>query len=243
MAILQWPVENIELFREALVHSSYAHETGVQSNERLEFLGDAVLELVISEYFFKIFPFHPEGKLTLMRHNTVNEKSLAQIACGLNLGCYIHLGKGEHRSGGAKKSSLLAGALEALVGALFLDQGYQRAKTLIIALFEPLLGAIKQGEKPLLDYKTMLQEICQSKLGKPPFYEITAEFGPSHDRNFRAEVKIGDRVMGEGEGKSKKGAEQSAARAAWESQYLKNNYFTGMQENIATRTNKEIDIE
>jgi ribonuclease-3 len=243
LALLRWPAENKELFREALTHSSYAYETGIQSNERLEFLGDAVLELVISEYFFKTFPFHPEGKLTLMRHNAVNEKSLAQIARSLNLGAYIQLGKGEFLSGGAGKPSLLAGALEALVGALFLDQGYLKAKPLIIALFKPLLEAIKQGEKPLLDYKTMLQEMCQSRLGRPPVYEITAEFGPSHDRNFRAEVKIGNRVVGSGEGKSKKGAEQSAARAAWDSQYVKNSFFAEVQENIATRTNKKIDTE
>lgn len=243
MAELQWPARNLELFRESLTHSSYAHETGVQSNERLEYLGDAVLELVISEYFFKTFPSHPEGKLTLMRLNTVNEKSLAQIAHSINLGEYIQLGKGEFSSGGAGKPSLLASALEALLGALFIDQGYSGAKPLITALFEPLLQAIKQGERSLLDYKTMLQEICQSRLRKPPVYEITAESGPFHDRKFRAEVKVGNRVVGRGEGKSKKKAEQSAARAAWESEYIKNSFFTGLQENIATRTNKKIDTE
>jgi ribonuclease-3 len=221
LAQLRWPADNIELFRESLTHSSFAHETGIQSNERLEYLGDAVLELVISEYFFRVFPSYPEGKLTLMRHNTVNEKSLAQIAHGINLGEYIQLGRGELFSGGAEKPSLLASALEALVGALFIDQGYAVAKPLIIMLFEPLLEAIKQGEKPLLDYKTMLQEICQSRQGRPPVYEITAESGPSHDRNFKAVVKIGNRVVGRGEGKSKKKAEQSAARAAWGSQYIK----------------------
>jgi ribonuclease-3 len=215
----------MELFRESLTHSSYANETGLPSNERLEYLGDAVLELVISEYFFKAFPLHPEGKLTLMRHNTVNERSLAQIAYDINLGEYIKLGKGEFYGGGAEKPSLLASALEALVGALFLDQGYADAKPLLIALFKPLLEAIKQGEKPLLDYKTMLQEVCQSRLKKPPVYEITAEFGPSHDRGFKAVVKVENRVVGRGEGKSKKKAEQSAARAAWESQYIKKIVF------------------
>lgn len=243
MALLRWPAENKELFREALTHSSYAYETGLHSNERLEFLGDAVLELAVSEYFFKAFPAHPEGKLTLMRHNVVNEKSLAQIARRIDLGAYLQLGKGESLSGGAEKPSLLAGALEALVGALFLDQGYVKAQPLIIALFEPILETIKQGEKPLLDYKTMLQEMCQSKFGRPPVYKITAEFGPSHARNFQAEVKIENRVVGRGEGKSKKEAEQLAAKAAWETQNVTNSFFVGLQGNITTGTNKNVDTE
>lgn len=239
MALLRWPADNKELFQKALTHSSYAYEFGLHSNERLEYLGDAVLELVISEYFFKFFPAHPEGKLTLMRHNVVNEKSLAQIAKDINLGAYLLLGKGELLSGGAEKPSLLAGALEALIGALFLDQGYVKAQPLVIDLFEPILETIRQGEKPLLDYKSMLQEVCQSRFARPPVYTIIAEYGPSHARSFQAEVKIENRVVGRGEGKSKKEAEQLAARAAWETQNMTNSFFTSLQGNITTRTNKD----
>jgi len=204
-----------------LTHSSYAYETeGLCSNERLEFLGDAVLELVISEYFFKAFPNDPEGKLTLMRHNVVNEKSLAQIAQSINLGIYIRLGKGELLSGGSEKMSVLADTLEALIGALFLDLGYQMAGSLIIDLFKPVLEAMERGDIPLLDYKTMLQETCQSRMGKHPVYQIMAESGPPHDRTFEAVVKLENKVIGMGVGKSKKEAEQSAAKAAWESLVL-----------------------
>lgn len=218
---LCWPVQNVSLYQEALTHSSYAYETtGTCSNERLEFLGDAALELIISEYFFKAFPGEPEGKLTLMRHNVVNERSLAEIARGLNLGLYLRLGKGESLSGGAEKMSVLADGLEALIGALFLDQGYPAAAPLIIALFAPILKAVQQGEIPLLDYKTMLQETYQSRGGQCPVYEIQAEYGPPHERTFAAVVKLENAVLGAGTGKSKKEAEQAAARAAWEATNL-----------------------
>ena len=239
--LLHWPVKNKGFFQEALTHSSYAYESGLHSNERLEYLGDAVLELVISEYFFKLFPAYPEGKLTLMRHNAVNEKALAQIARSINLGAYLQLGKGEHTSGGAEKPSLLAGALEALVGALFLDQGYVKAWPLIIALFKPVLEMIGQGEKSLLDYKTMLQEMCQSKFAKLPVYKITSEYGPSHARTFQAEVKIENKIVGRGEGKSKKEAEQLAAKTAWETQKGTNNHLKELQGNVAMNSNKDID--
>jgi ribonuclease-3 len=213
---VKWPVQNFALYREALTHSSYAYETqDIKNNERMEYLGDAVLELVISEYFFRAFPDYSEGKLTLMRHRVVNEKSLASIARGLKLGLYLKLGKGEILSGGPEKSSLLADALEALVGALFLDHGYSKAKELIIALFSPVLKAVGEGILPHTDFKTIFQEKCQSALGKTPVYEIVRECGPPHDRTFDAIVKIEDRVVGRGTGKSKKEAEQSAANDAW----------------------------
>lgn len=216
LTALEWPVQNYNLYREALTHSSYAYEAqDSKNNERLEFLGDAVLELVISEYFFKSFPGYPEGKLTLMCHQVVNEKSLALVARGLKLGSYLKLGKGEVLSGGSEKPSLLADALEALVGALFLDHGYSKAKELIIKLFTPVLIAVKEGILPLTDYKTILQEKCQSIFGKTPVYEIVREFGPPHDRTFEAVVKMENEVVGKGAGKSKKEAEQAAANDAW----------------------------
>ena len=214
---LQWPVRNMALFEEALIHTSYAHEAGSRRhNERLEFLGDAVLELMISEYLFKSFPHYPEGKLTQMRHNLVNEKSLAALARQLNIGSYMRLGKGESSSGGADKSSLLADVLEALIGALFLDTGYKQARIQVIALFQPMLVSIEKGFFPVADFKTMLQEKCQLIMGKTPTYTIIGELGLQHDKTFEAAVELDGAEIGRGSGKSKKEAEQAAAKAAWE---------------------------
>ncbi len=213
---LQWPFQNMTLYEEALTHTSFAHEAGMrQHNERLEFLGDAVLELVISEYLYKSFPGYPEGKLTQMRHNVVNEKSLAALARQLGLGDHIRLGKGEVISGGAEKPSLLADALEALIGALFLDVGYEQATPRLIALFQPMLEAIGKGLFPVADYKTMLQEKCQFIIGKTPTYTIIREVGLQHDKTFEAAVELDGAVIGRGNGKSKKEAEQAAAKTAW----------------------------
>lgn len=215
--VLNWPVKNRQLYEEALTHSSYAYEnSNERSNERLEFLGDAVLKLIISEYFFKTFPNYPEGKLTHLCHLVVNEVSLAQVAQNINLGSFLKLGKGEITSGGSKKPSLLADALEALIGALFLDLGYSEAKPIVLKLFHPLLEAVSEGNPPVLDFKTMLQEACQEKIGKPPVYFVINESGPSHDKIFEVGVKIDDKIIGRGKGKRKKDAEQSAAKAAWE---------------------------
>lgn len=214
---LKWPVHHIELYNEALTHSSYAHEKNcLKSNERLEFLGDAVLELIISEYFFKKFPGHSEGKLTAMRHSVVNEKTLGEVAVKLQLGHYLKLGKGETVSGGAQKISLLADAVEALLGALFLDQGYLIAKEYVLKLFEPYLLKVSQGSFPVVDYKTLLQEKCQSLMGKTPVYFITDESGAPHEKTFEAVVKMENKIIGKGRGKSKKEAEQSAAQEAYE---------------------------
>lgn len=211
-----WPVRDHDLYLEALTHSSYAYETGIKSNERLEFLGDAVLELVISEYFFKTFPHYPEGKLTMLRHYAVNEATLAHLAQEMEIGHYLRLGKGEAASGGAGKPSLLADALESLVGALFIDLGYQKAREIIIELFKPVLNSISEGRYPSLDFKTMLQEICQSEQGKTPAYRIISESGPAHAKTFEAAVVLDDKQIGKGRGKSKKEAEQSAAKFALE---------------------------
>ncbi len=214
---LTWTANNTEIYEEALTHASFAHEAGSRKhNERLEFLGDAVLELVISEYLYKSYPDYAEGKLTQLRHSIVNEKSLAALARRLNLGAYIKLGKGESASGGAGKASLLADALEALIGALFLDQGYKEASIKIIALLQPLLDALDQGKFPLVDYKTMLQEKCQSLTGKAPVYSIIKEMGPQHAKTFEAAAELEKSVIGLGTGKTKKEAEQAAAKAAWE---------------------------
>lgn len=212
---LRWPIVDKRLYDEALTHSSFANELGLgKSNERLEFLGDAVLELVISEYLFKQLPDDPEGRLTQIRHNLVNEHALADIARGLDLGRFMKLGRGEELSGGSKKNSLLGDALEALIGALFIDLGYDETRNKVLDLFTPALDHVTQGILPLPDHKTLLQEFCQSHLGKVPQYRIIIESGPPHDRTFEAEALLGKQIIGKGMGKTKKEAEQSAAKVA-----------------------------
>ncbi len=212
---LHWPARDHALYEEALTHSSYAHEAGlVHNNERLEFLGDAVLELVVSEYLFQRFPAYPEGKLTQIRHRIVNEQALAEMARELNLGTFMKLGKGELSSGGSKKNSLLADALEALFGALFIDLGYLKTRELLVQLLGKALDEVTQEAYPLSDHKTALQELCQSHLGQAPAYRIAAVEGPPHERVFEAEVILNNRVVGRGKGKSKKEAEQAAADLA-----------------------------
>lgn len=212
---LQWPARDQALYEEALTHASYAHEAGLEcSNERLEFLGDAVLGLVVSEYLYQRFPGYPEGKLTQIRHRIVNEQALADMARELNLGAFMKLGKGELLSGGSKKNSLLADALEALFGALFIDLGYQKTRELLVQLLGRALDEVTREAYPLSDHKTALQELCQSQLGQVPAYRIAAVEGPPHERVFRAEVILHNRVVGRGKGKSKKEAEQAAADLA-----------------------------
>jgi ribonuclease-3 len=221
LKLLGWPAQNLDLYQQALTHSSYANEAeNIQSNERLEFLGDAVLGLVVSEELFKAFPGFSEGKLTLMLHNIVNEESLARLARGINLGSYIRFGKGELASKGFNKQSLLADALGALIGALFLDVGFSRARPLVLDLFRPLLMDTKKENFIFADYKTLLQEMCQLQLEEIPVYEIISDFGPPHDKTFVAVVKFAGKIMGKGKGKSKKEAEKSAAKKAYQ-------YFTG----------------
>jgi len=212
---LQWPARDHALYEEALTHSSYAHEAGWgASNERLEFLGDAVLELVVSDYLYQRFPAYPEGRLTQIRHCIVNEHALAEMARDFNLGAFLKLGKGELSSGGSRKTSLLADALEALFGALFIDLGYEKTRELLVQLLGRALEEVTQGAYPLSDHKTVLQELCQSHLGKVPAYRIAVEKGPPHERVFEAEVILNKRVVGRGKGKSKKEAEQAAANLA-----------------------------
>lgn len=227
---LQWPAQQVEFYHQAVTHSSFAHEEGKsESNERLEFLGDAVLELVISEYFFNYYPSLPEGELTLMRHSVVNEKSLAGIARELQLGSFLRLGRGEMSSGGNQKDSILADALEALVGALFLDLGYKKTSEKVVNLFDSLLKVVGKGSAPYVDYKTMLQEKSQSLIEKTPSYSIEAESGAPHEKWFLAALQIGDRVVSHGKGKSKKEAEQAAAKEALEKLFQQDELLNRVQ--------------
>ncbi|MDO9574006.1 MAG: ribonuclease III, partial [Candidatus Contubernalis sp.] len=171
------------LISQALIHSSFAHENKDKPchNERLEFLGDAVLELIISEYLYRNFPKLPEGELTKLRANIVCETSLVEVARELNLGEHLALGRGEQSTGGQDRPSILADALEALIGAIYLDQGIDVTCRVVITLFDPVIKVINEGALNR-DYKTMVQELSQLKHNKTPRYKIVSEFGPDHDK-------------------------------------------------------------
>ncbi len=216
-AQLQYVFKNPELLIKALTHRSYAHEDGdpgTVHNERLEFLGDTVLGLVLSHQLYQMFPDLSEGELSRLRAGLVNEQQLKLLAQGLKLGKYLRLGRGEEVTGGRKKSSLLADALEAILGAVYLEGGYDQAFRLIRDLYRPRLEAGQEVSGPALDSKTDLQEYCQGCLKITPSYEVIREEGPAHEKVFYVKVRIGKQVIGQGKGHSKKAAEQQAAERA-----------------------------
>lgn len=198
----------------ALTHRSYAFEQEVEvNNERLEFLGDAVLGLVVTDMAYGEFPELPEGELAKLRAAIVNMTALADVARDLDLGPLLLLGKGEEMSGGRDKASILADALEAILGAVYLDRGLDVARKLIERLFRPRMVAYARGEGER-DYKTILQEVASSDLRALPEYRI-AERGPDHEKEFTATVYLGGQPWGTGTGRSKKEAEQQAAHEAY----------------------------
>ena len=197
----------------ALTHRSWCSETGHSaSNERLEFLGDAVLGLIVTDHLFTAHPEMPEGLLAKVRAAVVSEPTLAQVAADLGVGDALRLGKGEAASGGRSKASILSDAMEAIIGAVFVDGGIDAARDVVLRLF---LGSIESAaEEPGDgDFKSQLQELTARQFASAPVYELGAE-GPDHEKRFFACVSVGGNVIGEGEGRSKKVAEQAAARAA-----------------------------
>ena len=207
---------NISLLDQALVHRSYINENPAfpfGDNERMEFLGDAVLELCITDLLMKTFPDYSEGQLSKLRASVVNEQPLAELARELEIGRYILLGKGEENSGGRSKASILANTLEAVIAAVYLDGGYDRAWDAVRRLFALL---IEEGSRNLTyrDYKTALQELSQNRFKEIPRYALIGEYGPDHDKIFESRLAIAEILETTGKGKSKKEAEQNAARAA-----------------------------
>ena len=207
-----------ELLEESLNHSSYANEhraEGTESNERLEFLGDSVLGFVTAEYLFARHPDLPEGDLTRIRAALVCEESLHEAAVRLSLGEYLRLGKGEEQGGGRSRASILADATEAVFAAVYLDGGLAAASRLIHRV---LLDCQREEvvEEKRRDYKTALQELIQRKPEQELHYRMVREYGPDHSKTFVAEVLVGGAAVSEGEGRSKKEAEQAAARSALE---------------------------
>jgi ribonuclease-3 len=199
----------------SLTHRSYAfeRETG-ETNERLEFLGDAVLGLVVTDLAYGRFPHLPEGELAKLRAATVNMLTLAEVARELGLGDQLLVGKGEEQSGGRDKTSILADAMEAVLGAVYVDRGLDAARDLIERLFWPRMEAYARGEGDR-DHKTALQELAAQDIGQVPQYRVD-ERGPDHAKEFTATVLIGGTPYGSGKGRSKKEAEQRAARVAYE---------------------------
>lgn len=200
------------LLRQALAHRSYIHETGGESNERLEFLGDSVLSLVISEYLYQHFPHKPEGDLSKWRAFLVSADSLARVAKKLELGNYLLLGTGEEKSGGRERKSILADATEALLAAIYLAYGWEKVKSFILTHWQPFFARMEKEDLPV-DPKTHLQEILQAK-GSAPHYKLLSAEGPDHNRLYTIAVYNGDCFLGKGVGKSKKEAEQEAAEEA-----------------------------
>ncbi len=206
-----------ELLRHALTHRSYAHEAGLAqdyTNERLEFLGDAVLDVVVSDYLYREHGELDEGDLTRIRANLVNMNSLAETARDLGIGEHVLLSQDERSDGGGDKASIISDALEALIGAVYLDQGLEEAGVLCLRLFEDKMEEAVTGTLDY-DYKSRLQEMVVKERGILPRYRLREE-GPDHRKIFHADVYIGDVKMGKGSGSSKKEAEQAAAREALE---------------------------
>jgi ribonuclease-3 len=198
----------------ALTHRSFAYENGgLPTNERLEFLGDSVLGLVVTDTLYRAHPDLPEGQLAKLRAAVVNSRALAEVARNLDLGSFIRLGRGEEGTGGRNKASILADTLEAVIGAVYLDQGLSAASELVHRLFDPLIEK-SSNLGAGLDWKTSLQELTATESLGVPEYVVT-ESGPDHEKTFAAAARVGGIGYGTGTGRSKKEAEQQAAEAAW----------------------------
>ncbi|MBW2029040.1 MAG: ribonuclease III [Deltaproteobacteria bacterium] len=214
---LGYEFKDRELLEQAFRHSSYVNETGsegLEDNERLEFLGDAVLDLAIGHILMDLFEDATEGELTKVRSFVVNERGLCNMARALDLGEYLFLGRGEEASNGREKPSILADTMEALLGALYLDGGFEKTKEIIRELFVPVIREI-QSETAVSDYKSLIQEYTQEVYKTRPEYRLVQEKGPAHEKTFKVALKMNGQVLAEAEGRSKKEAEQKAAKEAF----------------------------
>ena len=207
----------LEFLNQAFTHRSFANELGEtgENNERLEFLGDSVLGLVVSEYLYETLPDQPEGELARIKSFVVSEASLSEIARGLRVDNYILIGKGEEYSGGRSKKAILADCLEAIIGAYYLDSGFPASGRFVHQMLVPEINKVLEN-RHAKDYKTLLQEHVQKRMKTYPKYRVVQKTGPDHDKTFWIEVHIGERSFGAGKGKNKKEAEQEAARIAYE---------------------------
>ena len=215
-AAIGYRFRNITLLQNALAHSSYANERWhdpLKSNERLEFLGDSVLGMLVAEYLYRTFPNRPEGELTRMRADMVCERTLAKVANSLDLGSHLLLGKGEEQGGGRNRESILADAVESVIAACYLDGGMEAAVQFIQKF---ILVNVPVSKLQNADYKTALQELVQQKKNQTLTYVLVGESGPDHDKQFHVQLMLNGNLVGNGIGTSKKRAEQAAAKAAIE---------------------------
>ena len=213
-AAIGYRFHNITLLQNALTHSSYANErwhNSLLSNERLEFLGDSILGMLVAEFLYRNFPDRPEGELTRMRADMVCEKTLANVANHIHLGDHLMLGHGEEQGGGRSRESILADAVESVIAACFLDGGLEAALKFVKTF---ILVEVPVSQLHNVDYKTRLQELVQQKKNQVLSYCLMGETGPDHDKQFEVSVSLNGAVVGTGTGRSKKRAEQDAARAA-----------------------------
>ena len=212
--IISYNFKNKQYILEALTHSSYSNENKSYAfNERLEFLGDSVLGIIISDYLFKNETELPEGELTKLRANIVCEESLSEVSKKIELGTHMLLGKGEEATGGRERVSILADAVEAVIAAIYLDGGIESARKFVLTQMDEIIQDSIKG-RIFRAYKTHLQEVIQSQGETNIIYDLVEEIGPDHNKKFVMQVKLNDEVLGTGEGKSKKEAEQSAAKQA-----------------------------
>ncbi|WP_066639353.1 ribonuclease III [Desulfolucanica intricata] len=236
---VNWNDKN--LLYQALTHSSYVYESGsagLSNNQRLEFLGDAVLELLMSEHLYRSYPDYTEGELTKLRAAIVCEPSLAKVARRLGLGACLRMGKGEERSGGRERSSILADSFEALLGAVYLDQGLEKSRAFALDFLSPIIKDVIEG-KVDQDYKTELQEMLQKKSPEPINYVILKEEGPDHQKVFTAGVVYYGKIIGKGTGRSKKEAEQQAAKIALAEMIGNGQTHMRVRSHLHTRTKKK----
>ena len=216
MQRLKISLRNLTLLNEALTHPSYcAEHEGATSNQRLEFLGDSVLGLIVTKYLFEQFPELSEGELTKVRATAVSEKLLSQIAKEIGLGEFLLLSKGEEQTGGRKRPSILADAFEALIGAIFIEKGLEATTDFVLGFLSKRIELIRSN-RIIIDYKSRLQEVAQQYFRATPTYKVITEHGPEHDRTFTVAVYIGQKRISIGKGKNKREAEHDAARMALE---------------------------
>jgi len=214
---LSYAFKKVSVLNQALMHKSYANENpeeALSDNERLEFLGDAVLEVIISHILMESFPAYAEGELTKLRAALVNEKRIADVARELHLGDFLLLGKGEDSTEGRFKNSILADTYEAVIAAIYLDGGYNPVFKVVRRHFTKMITAANEGNLHHRDYKSQLQEYTQAVLKSTPQYILVKEMGPDHNKSFEIKVTLNDTIMGRGSGRSKKSAEQKAAKEA-----------------------------
>lgn len=217
--MIDYRFKDLELLKKALIHRSFAHSVGkraIDSNERLEFLGDAILNLVVTEHLYRSFPEEREGELTQIKSVVVSKAILAKVARKMNLGQYIRLSLSEEQSGGRQRTSIVADAYEALLGAIYLDGGIEPVRKLVTKSILNDLDDIIIVSEEHTNYKSLLLEYIQAREKGYPQYEVCFEEGPDHEKLFTVEVRVGGRKLGEGTGRSKKEAEQKAAKMAME---------------------------